>query len=115
MTDKTPVPVSSEKHRAKWLRHIGFAVLLLGPVGGSEIYRRGMLSPDIREDPEMTGFDRAEKRQMGLMYGTQGRLILELENSLCRPPTQAIIVLVAAVLVAGGCWHFASLLDSKRD
>jgi len=49
------------------------------------------------------------------MYGTQGRLILELENSLFRPSTQAIIVLVAAVLVAGGCWHFASLLDSKRD
>ena len=115
MTNKTPVSGSSKKHRAKWLRSIGFAVLLLGPVGGSEIYRRGILSPDIREDPEMIGFDRAEKRQMGLMYGTQGRVILDIENSLCRPPTQAIIVLVAAVLVAGGCWHFASLLDSKRD
>ena len=115
MTDKTPDTGSSGNHWAKWLRHIGFAVLLLGIFGGSEIYRRGILAPDIRDDPKMIGFDRAEKRQMDLMYGTQGRMILELEDSLGRPQTQAIIVLVASVLVAGGCWYFARLLGSKSD
>lgn len=115
MTDKITVPGSSDKHRAKWLRHIGFAVLILGIIGGSELYRKGILSPDIRDDPEMIGFDRAERRQMGLMYGTQGRMIMELEDALGRPQTQAIIVLVASALVSGGCWYFAGRLGSKRD
>jgi len=115
MTDKTPVPGSLDKHRARWFRYIGVAVLILGIIGGDEIYRKGLLVPDLMDNPEMIGFDRAERRQMGMMYGTQGQMIMEFEDALGRPQTQAIIILVASVLVAGGCWYFATLLGSKRD
>ena len=71
----------------------------------------GLLSPDLMDDPEMIGFDRAEKRQMGLLFGKQGAMIVEFDTALKRPKTQAFIFFVGAVLVAGGCWYFASLLD----
>ena len=92
-------------------------MLLLGFVGGAEVYRRGLLASDLMGDPEMIGFDRAERRQMLLLYGTQGKMIMELENALSLPENQAIIILVVSVLVAGGCWYFARLHDqeAKRD
>ena len=107
----TPIPVSPSSRRARWLRCIGFAVLLLGIVGGEELYRVGLLAPDRADNPEMIGCDRAARRQMAMLYGTQGKMIMEFEDAIRLPRNQAIMILVGSVLVAGGCWYFARFVD----
>lgn len=87
------------------------AAIFLGIVGGEEVYRQGLLAPDAMDDPEMLGFDRAERRQMGVLFGRQGAMIEEFDVALKRPRTQAILILIGAVLVAGGCWYCGHLLD----
>jgi hypothetical protein len=45
--------------------------------------------------------------------GHQTVLIEEWGRNLKRPGTQAIIVVAAAALVAGGCFYVARLLDQS--
>lgn len=59
----------------------------------------------------MTGYDRPEERQMEILYGKQGELIEDWSNDLKQPGTQAVIIIVATALVAGGCFYFARLSD----
>ncbi len=115
MSDTAPVSISPARQRAKWLRLIGFGVLLLGMIGATEVYRQGLLASDWMEDPSMVGYNRAESRQMGLLFGRQGAMLMEFNETLQNPRTQAIIILVVAVLLAGGCWYFAHLLDRDNQ
>lgn len=114
MTTKTSVPGSPARRRAQWLRVIAIAILLAGFFGGIEIYDRGLRSQNLMDDPEMLGFNRQEARQMGLLYGNQGRMIMEFEDAMSQPKTQAIVVFVAAALIAGGCWYVARVINSDR-
>jgi len=63
----------------------------------------------------MVGYDKSEQRQMGILYGKQGELVEDWSNDLKQPSTQAIIIIMAAVLVAGGCFYFARLLDYDAE
>ena len=65
----------------------------------------------------MAGFNRSEERQMGMLYGKQGRLIEDTKNSLKQPGTQAMLTIAAAAVVAAGCFYFARLLadEAKPD
>ena len=63
----------------------------------------------------MTGYDKPAERQMGILYGKQGELIEDWSNDLKQPGTQAIIITLAAVLVAGCCFYFARLLDYDAE
>jgi hypothetical protein len=104
---ETPGPGSSGRRRALRLRIIGAVVLLLGIVGAEMIYWRG--TPDLSDDPSMLGYDKAESRQAGILYGQQGVVVQEWSNALKQPGTQAVIILVAAAVVAVGCFYFARL------
>ena len=104
-------PVSSARRRARKLRIIGVIVLTLGIAGAGIGYWLGTRSPDLSDDVSMLGFDRAETRQMGILYGKQGEFIEDLTDDLKQPGTQAIIILVTTSLIAGGCFYFARLLD----
>ena len=48
---------------------------------------------------------------MAILYGKQRELIEGWSNGLKQPGTQAIIIIAAAILVSGGCFYFARLLD----
>jgi flagellar basal body-associated protein FliL len=107
-------PVSSARRRARKLRIIGVIVLAMGIVAAGIVYWLGTRSPDVSEDLSMAGYDRPAERQMEILYGKQGELIEDWSNDLKQPGTQAILIVVATALIAGGCFYFARLLDSDE-
>jgi hypothetical protein len=106
-----PEPLSSSKRRARQLRIIGVIILLMGIIGAGIIYWMGTRSADLSGDLSMTGYNKPAERQMEILYGKQGELIEDWSNDLKQPGTQAIIIIVATVLIAGGCFYFAQLHD----
>ena len=58
----------------------------------------------------MQGFNRAQTRQMGQLYGKQGLLIEQWSDDLKQPGTQAAIIAVFSVLclpavfISPDCW-----------
>lgn len=98
---------------AKKLKLTGVIVLLLGLAGAGAVYWLGTRSADLSADPAMAGFDRANTRQMEMLYGKQGELIENWSNDLKQPGTQAILIAVFSIIVAGGCFYFARLSDDE--
>jgi len=111
VNEKTPGPVTSSRQRARRLRMAGIIALALGIVAAGVVYWIGTRSPDLSNDPSMLGFNRAEARQMGLLYGNQGLLIERWAEDLKQPGTQAILIALFSTLLAAGCFYFARLLD----
>jgi hypothetical protein len=99
------------KRRARQLRIIGVTVLVMGFVAAGFVYWLGTRGPDLNNDPSMQGFNRAEQRQMGQLYGKSGLLIDEWSDDLKQPGTQAILILIFSGLSAVGCLYFARLMD----
>lgn len=115
MNANPSVPVSQSRRRARRLRLIGVAVLALGIVGAGILYWLRTRSPDLSDDPSMQGFNRAEQRQMGQLYGKQGLLIEQWSDDLKQPGTQAVIITVFSTLITAGCFYFARLLDCDDE
>lgn len=113
MNDKISDPLSSSRRRARQLRIIGVIVLLLGIGGAGVVY--WLRPPEVPDDSSMTGYNRAETRQMEMLYGKQGRLIEDLANDLKQPGTQAILIAVASAVIAAGCFHFARLTEVANE
>jgi len=90
---------------------MGIIVLVLGIGGAGIVYWLGTRAPDLSSDLSMLGYNKAESRQMGMLYGKQGLLIEEWSEDIKRPGIQAIIILALAALGASGCFYFARLLD----
>jgi hypothetical protein len=109
VTDRTPGPDSACKQRR--LRIIGVIVLMLGIGGAVLVYWMGTRSVDLMDDPSMAGYNRAESRQMGILFGNMGTTIEDLSADLKRPGTQAIIIAAVATLVALGCFYLARFSD----
>ena len=109
MLENNAAPLA--RRRARWFRWMAFVALVAGIVLATAVYETALRSPDILDDPEMTGFNRQEVRQMGLLYGRQGVLIHNMTAALQDPATQAFLILVIMTGVAGGCWYVAVLLD----
>jgi hypothetical protein len=86
-------------------------ILLLGLAGAGGWYWLASRASDASDDPAMLGFNRAAERQMGVLYGKQGQLIEDLNDSLKRPGTQAVLIAVAAAVLAAGCFQFSRLLE----
>jgi hypothetical protein len=105
VNDKTPGPDSASKQRR--LRIIGVIVLMLGIGGAGLLYWLRTRSADLMDDPSMVGYNRAESRQMGILFGNMGTMIEDLSADLKRPGTQAIVIAAVATLVALGCFYLA--------
>jgi flagellar basal body-associated protein FliL len=114
VNDEKTSPDSSSKRAAR-LRMIGVIVLLLGLGGAGLVYWMGTRSPDVMDDLSMVGFNKAQTRQMGMLYGKMGPVIEEWFNDLKQPGTQATIIVVVSTLIAGGCFYFARLLDHDDE
>ncbi len=111
MNDKqSPRPVTS-RQRARRLKVIGVIVLALGIAAAGIVYWLGTRSPDLSNDLSMLGFNRAETRQMGQLYGKSGLLIEQWTEDLKQPGTQAVIIVVFSILTAAVCFYIARLLD----
>ena len=115
VNDKTSAPAKSFRRRARRLRMIGVVVLALGIGGAGILYWLRTRSPDFSNDLSMVGYNRAETRQMGRLYGKSGLLIEQWSNDLKQPGTQAILILVFSTLITTGCFYFARLLDCDEE
>jgi hypothetical protein len=111
LNDTTPFPVSPAKRRAGRFRMTGIIVLVLGIGGAGLIYWLGTRAADVSGDLSMVGYNKAEERQMGMLYGKQGELIENWSNDLKQPDTQAFIIVATSILVASGCFYFGRLSD----
>jgi len=112
--EKTPGPVSSSRKSTR-LRAIGIIVLVLGMASAGTVYWLGTRSANLYDDRSMQGFNRAEQRQMGQLYGKSGLLIEQWSDDLKQPGTQAVLIMITSALVAGGCFYFARLLDGGDE
>lgn len=90
---------------------IGITALLLGVLCAGLVYWRSRGTPQVLDDPSMGGFNKANQRQMELMYGKMGTITEDLVQSLKRPNTQAAIIAIGGVLVWAGCFYFARLVS----
>jgi hypothetical protein len=106
LNDEETSPASSSRRAAR-LRMIGVIVLVLGLGSAGLVYWLGTRSPDVMEDLSMAGFNKAQRRQMGQLYGKMGLALEQFSDDLKQPGTQAEIITVVSVLAATGCFYFA--------
>jgi len=90
---------------------IGIIVLVLGLGSAGLVYWLGTRSPDVSDDLSMLGYNKAQTRQMGMLYGKMGPVIEAWFDDLKQPGTQAEIIVAVSILIAAGCFYFARLLD----
>jgi len=109
--------ITAESHvrTAARLRKIGIVALLLGALGAGFVYWRGKQNSNVLDDPSMGGFNKANQRQMELMYGKMGTVTEDLIQTLKRPGTQAALIAIGGVLVSAGCFYFARLASYPID
>ena len=112
--DKTSGPHSTSK-RATRLRMIGVIGLVLGLGSAGVVYWLGTRSPDVMDNLSMVGYNKAQTRQMGMLYGKMGPVIEEWFDDLKQPGTQAEIIAVVSILVAACCFYFARLLGHDNE
>jgi uncharacterized protein (DUF39 family) len=112
--DKTSGPHSPSKHSAR-LRIIGIVVLVLGLGSAGLVYWLGTRSPDVSDDLSMVGYNKAQTRQMGMLYGKMGPVIEEWFDDLKQPGTQAEIIVGVSIVIAAGCFYFARLLGHDNE
>jgi flagellar basal body-associated protein FliL len=114
VVEKTPSPASSSK-RSRRLKTIGVIVLVLGLGSAGLVYWLGTRSPDVMDDLSMLGFNKAQSRQMGILYGKMGLFTEDLLNDLKRPGTQATIITAVSILIAAGCFYFSRMPDNDDE
>jgi hypothetical protein len=97
-------PDSLHREKAR-LRKIGAIVLALGFGSAGLVYWIGTRSQDARLEQFQESQTRAESRQMEMLYGTSGGLMQDFFTAMKRPGTQATTIIVAAGLIAAGCFY----------
>ena len=112
--DKTAGHHSSSRGSAR-LRIIGVIMLVLGLGSAGVVYWLGTRSPDVMDDLSMVGYNKAQTRQMGMLYGKMGPVIEEWFDDLKQPGTQAEIIVVVSILAAAGCFYFARLMGHDDE
>jgi hypothetical protein len=103
--------LAAARRRGRRYRIVGGIILLLGIIGAGLVYWLGSRGQDSLDDPSMIGFNRATDHQMAYLYGKQGLLVEDLTDLLKQPGTQAVLLVLAAALVAAGCFFFARMLE----
>jgi hypothetical protein len=103
------------QRRARRLRVSGIVILLLGCIGAGWVYWLGQKAATLMDDPSMQSFNQAKHWQMGVMFGGMGSWMDDLVEDLKQPGTQAILIVVVAVILAAGCFLFARLIERESD
>jgi flagellar basal body-associated protein FliL len=112
--EPSPDPQAAKK-LVRRLRRIGTVVITLAVVSASVMYWRGRGDEKLIEDPSMGGFNKANQRQMEMMYGKMGTITEDLVQQLKQPRTQAALILIGGGLIAAGCFYFARLVSRGNE
>jgi hypothetical protein len=105
----------SRQIRARRLRIAAVFVLLLGIIGAETLYWVETRSAVVADDAAMLGNEKAESRQLEVLYGNSNAALQEWVDELKhRPDEQAGIVLGSAALLTVGCLYFAWLIDQNH-
>jgi hypothetical protein len=112
-TKSTDASRAAAQTRARRCRIGAVISLLLGVISAGLVYWLEPREPDYSDDPSMLGFNRAAHQQMAVLYGKQGQLIEDLDDSLKQPGTQAILIIVASAIIAAGFFYFARMLECE--
>jgi hypothetical protein len=113
--DKMPGPVPSAARRVLCLRIIAVVVLVVGIAGAEVIYWHGTGAPDLPDDPALLTNEKAASRQAGIIYGNQAVVVQQWSDELKRPGVLAVIFVMTASLVAGGCFYIARLIEKDAS
>ena len=107
MTDAKPGQPRKKSIHLKRAGSIILAVLAFSPP--EFIYWLGTRNNDFSSDPSMQGFNRAEQRQMGQLYGSSGEMIEDWTDDLKQPGTQAVLILIVSGSGRSrGCFYFCA-------
>jgi hypothetical protein len=101
--------------RARRLRLVGGLICVVGLMSAAIVYWRGTHAEDLSADPSMIGFDRASRRQVGVLYGKVGEMVEDLSDDLKQPRTQAIIIALLSGIIGAGCFYFAGLFEQDGE
>jgi hypothetical protein len=105
----------SSARESAHLRTIGIVVLIVGILGAGIFYVVETRSATPAMNELMPGYARQEARQVGMLMGTFGVLMLEWRDALERPGTEAVLIAAASALVALACFRAAGGLDSDNS
>jgi hypothetical protein len=109
--DKITEPVSSARRLARRLRITAVVVLLSGMIAGLAVYWTGTPPADLSDDVATADTSKIVQRDIEMNAGKMGLFMSDLLDDWQYPGTRAAVLLMTAVLVAGGCFYFARLLD----
>ncbi|HXC98329.1 MAG TPA: hypothetical protein VN048_03235 [Verrucomicrobiae bacterium] len=109
--DKITEPVSSARRLARRLRITAVVVLLSGMIAGLAVYWTGTPPADLSDDVATADTSKIVQRDIEMNAGKMGLSMSDLLDDWQYPGTRAAVLLMTAVLVAGGCFYFARLLD----
>ena len=108
---ETTKPVLSGKKLARRLRTIAVIVMLLGVAGGGLVYWLSIPPADLSDDLSTADNSKKVQRDIEVNVGKMGLFTSDLMDDLQDPGVRAGIIIGSAILVAGGCFYFARLLD----
>jgi len=109
----TPRPLTrwSSLNRSTRLRVAGTLVLACGIIAACVFYWIQVRNAPPALDEFAAGYEKARQRQMGIMMGTLGVMMVGWMDTLADPGAQAIVIALCAGLVAALCFHIAKLMD----
>jgi hypothetical protein len=97
------------------LRAAGRAVLVFGILGAGVFYLIASHPTGRSMDDLLPGYTRSENRQIGALMGNFGVTMLDLEDQLHQPGTQAILIAIAAAVAAGLCYQAAAVREHNAQ
>jgi hypothetical protein len=108
----TPDAVSPASGLPQRLRIIAVVLMALGIASAELIYWRGTRAAELPDDPSLLQNEKAIARQSGILYGNQAAVVQQWSDELKRPGAEAAMAIVAAALLAGGCFYLARLIEN---
>jgi hypothetical protein len=97
--------------QAERLRAAGLVVLVIGVAGACLFYWVQSRAATLSADDLLPDFKRARAREVGILMGNFGVIMVDWADGLKRPGTQAFMMAAASALVAIGCYRVAGVLE----
>jgi hypothetical protein len=97
------------------LRLIAALIFFVGIACASGFYWRNAAPPGRPIDDSLPGYARAQQRQMGILMGHTGVMMLEWQEALARPGTQAVLIAGVFALFALAFLRVATLSDEEEQ
>ena len=107
----SPLARWSALNRSARVRVAGTLVLVCGIVGACLFYWIQTRSLPQAIDEFAAGYEKARQRQMGIMMGNLGVVMVGWMETLADPAAQALMIAASAALVAAVCFRVAWLMD----